>query len=533
MLSNHSSDLSAYLSLLNDHPADLKPSLWPQVVFALLLGVIVHYIMLQRCPTGTHDSFAYNTPPRASLIGCLSEASLESPLGFVRSARSLFWRHHPVWLRLFGTDIFVLQGGQNITAMLKDSSLSAIPLAAHLLKNAFRMPSHVINSHYRESEFPENGATPMHTKVRELNRKFLTGPQGAAFADRFRTGLKAYIQTLEQKSLSEGVYWEDFADLFRKDLTAVVLNAMCGDKLLQLSPGFLDDFWEFNDSLIGFLTYTSWISGTRKYAARDRVLLAIERWQTAAARHCNAHTTNSTGADPHWGSSFFRERYDMMQQLEGYDAPAMAVQELAFLYALNSNAVIATFWTALEVFKDADLLDAVRTEVESCRVPGETMEFDTDALLRQPVLQAVYAEVLRLRGHGMFVLKANHDVNIQGWMIPKGSLVLASSTPAHMDSEVWCTDGPQSHPPVDVFWPRRFLQPDSEGTMKFSQKATEGSWAPFGGGVNPCPGRQFAKLQAILTVALLVSRFDCRVSRGADVENEYEELRYWYSRYYW
>lgn len=139
------------------------------------------------------------------------------------------------------------------------------------------------------------------------------------------------------------------------------------------------------------------------------------------------------------------------------------------------------------------------------------MKFDTLALLRQPVLQAVFAETLRLRGHGLFVRKARSDVDISGWMISEHSLVVASSTPAHMDPKVWCFPaGEVPGPPVDIFWPGRFLISNGD-ILEFNPKAAEGSWLPFGGGNNPCPGKQFAKLQAILTVALLVSTIDCEV----------------------
>lgn len=146
------------------------------------------------------------------------------------------------------------------------------------------------------------------------------------------------------------------------------------------------------------------------------------------------------------------------------------------------------------------------------------MEFDTLALLRQPVLQAVYAETLRLRGHGFFVRKAQHHVELQGCILPKHSLVIASSTPAHMDPAVWCPEGTNACPSVEVFWPGRFLISNGDA-LEFTSKAVEGSWVPFGGGINPCPGKRFAKVQAFLTVALLVSMLDCEVlSDGSDVK---------------
>jgi cytochrome P450 len=128
-------------------------------------------------------------------------------------------------------------------------------------------------------------------------------------------------------------------------------------------------------------------------------------------------------------------------------------------------------------------------------------------LLKQPLLQAVYAETLRLRGHGCFVRVAQHDTRLNGWLIPKGSFTVASSTPGHMDPNIWCRSGTDA-PPVDVFWPGRFLKINGD-LIEFCTRDVEGSWMPYGSGWNMCPGRHFAKLQAILTVAHLVSAFDC------------------------
>ena len=234
-------------------------------------------------------------------------------------------------LRVLGTNICIIQGNRNVAAILRENSLSAIPLAAHLLQNAFKLPSHVVQLHFEESKPVQSGVTPMYSKIREINRRFLTGSEGTAFMNRFQDGLIAQIRSLEQKC--EATHWEDLAAFFKTDLTKVVLDAICGKELLRLSPDFLDNFWVFNDGLNGFLTHDSKLFGTRSNHARNQSLRAIERWQSEAARNFDPEMIDSDGADPYWGSRFFRERYAMMQGLEGYDTKAMASQELAFLYA--------------------------------------------------------------------------------------------------------------------------------------------------------------------------------------------------------
>jgi cytochrome P450 len=82
-----------------------------------------------------------------------------------------------------------------------------------------------------------------------------------------------------------------------------------------------------------------------------------------------------------------------------------------------------------------------------------------------------------------------------------------------MNPSVW-TDPTNTHP-VDTFWPGRFLKyPTSTGPPSFSMEGKESSWLPFGSGANLCPGRQFAKIHCVVTLAMMVDTFDCDVLAG-------------------
>jgi cytochrome P450 len=115
----------------------------------------------------------------------------------------------------------------------------------------------------------------------------------------------------------------------------------------------------------------------------------------------------------------------------------------------------------------------------------------------------------------------------KGWRIPGNRYAVAWSTPAHMDPRVWEDKADGSRPddtityphPTDAFRPARFLKPTGEaGTLQFSLAGLDGSWIPFGSGANICPGRNFAKMHAILTAAMMVDSFDCDVlARPAEI----------------
>lgn len=200
------------------------------------------------------------------------------------------------------------------------------------------------------------------------------------------------------------------------------------------------------------------------------------------------------------------------------------------------NSVTAASWTIFEIYRDPELLTGVRAEVNTCALKGADgrIRFDIDQLLRLPILQAVYAETLRLRMHFYIIRMPDRiDINIQDWVIPRRKVIVTPTTVAHMDPKAWST-GLKDEPSVDQFWIGRFLKYPSkslhEGTQPhgsasapvFSTKEHEGSWIPYGGGPRQCPGRHFAKRQILLTTALMVSLFDCEIQgEGRNVKEDF------------
>jgi cytochrome P450 len=87
-----------------------------------------------------------------------------------------------------------------------------------------------------------------------------------------------------------------------------------------------------------------------------------------------------------------------------------------------------------------------------------------------------------------------------------------------MDSKVW-SDAENRHT-IDTFWPGRFLKyTHASSSVRFSLPATEGSWLPFGNGANICPGRHFAKIHCIVTLAMMVETFDCDILAELKISN--------------
>jgi cytochrome P450 len=96
---------------------------------------------------------------------------------------------------------------------------------------------------------------------------------------------------------------------------------------------------------------------------------------------------------------------------------------------------------------------------------------------------------------------ADHELN--GYHIPKGSLILLSMFVAHRDPRFW--------PDAEQFIPERWLPENKE-------KMTPYTYFPFGGGVRRCIGEGFAWLEGVLLLATLGQRWRLRVAPGHQVE---------------
>lgn len=214
----------------------------------------------------------------------------------------------------------------------------------------------------------------------------------------------------------------------------------------------------------------------------------------------------------------------------------------------NSNAIPAVIWVVLEIVQRPELLARVRAEIAPYITyeAGKIANVDIAGLCSVPLLQSIYAEVLRLQVGIVLPWMASEEFRIDGWSVQQGETVVASTWHAGRDPLVWNTGSVDDPHPVDEFWAERFLvkndavhvgpvrkspeEPppsclqqqqqqqqssstsDKSSTCTFSLAGTAGSWIPYGGGTKVCPGRHFAKQEMIVASAMLLSAFDIEIT---------------------
>ena len=132
-----------------------------------------------------------------------------------------------------------------------------------------------------------------------------------------------------------------------------------------------------------------------------------------------------------------------------------------------------------------------------------------DDMDRLPRTRAVLAESMRLYPpawiEGRRLLE---DVEINGWLLPAGSLAFACQFAMHRSERWW------SRP--HEFWPQRWINDDGD----FDEEAPgqpRGAWFPFGWGSRRCIGERFAWTEATLVLATLAQRWSPQPLSGTEV----------------
>ncbi|XP_025207305.1 methyl farnesoate epoxidase-like [Melanaphis sacchari] len=168
-----------------------------------------------------------------------------------------------------------------------------------------------------------------------------------------------------------------------------------------------------------------------------------------------------------------------------------------FLAGSETTSSMLSF-TILLLLKHQDIQDNVRAELDAVIGDREIHLADKKKL---SYLEAVLMEVQRHSNVAPLAIahRTIRKTNLQKYIIPKDTLILASIWSVHMDKNHWGDP--------EVFRPERFL--DSTGQI------INDSWLmPFGVGRRRCLGEVLAKTNMFMFVAKLIQKFEIRIPHG-------------------
>ncbi|KAG9441587.1 hypothetical protein H6P81_017441 [Aristolochia fimbriata] len=172
-----------------------------------------------------------------------------------------------------------------------------------------------------------------------------------------------------------------------------------------------------------------------------------------------------------------------------------------FVAGSDTNSVTIE-WAMTELLRNPISMARARTELEE--VMGERKEVKESDIARLPYLQAVVKETLRLHPPAPFLIphRAECDVEISGYTVPKHTKVIVNAWAIGRDGEVW--ENPE------LFNPERFL-----GTSNVvNYKGQHFELIPFGAGRRICPGLPLAYRMVHLMLASLLRSFSWELPAG-------------------
>ncbi|XP_059444154.1 geraniol 8-hydroxylase-like [Corylus avellana] len=176
------------------------------------------------------------------------------------------------------------------------------------------------------------------------------------------------------------------------------------------------------------------------------------------------------------------------------------------LFVAGTDTTSATLeWAMAELLHNPEVLSKAKTELE--QVIGKGNPVEESDITRLPYLQAVVKETFRLHPVVPFLLprKAEVDVEINGYTIPKDAQVLVNAWAIGRDPNLWEN--------ANSFMPQRFLG------SEIDFKGRNFELIPFGGGRRICPGLPLAIRMLHLILGSLIHTFDWKLEDGAKHED--------------
>jgi cytochrome P450 len=175
---------------------------------------------------------------------------------------------------------------------------------------------------------------------------------------------------------------------------------------------------------------------------------------------------------------------------------------LDLFIAGSDTSAITTEWAMAELLRNPQVMHKARNEL--VEVVGTEQSVKESDVGRLPYLQAVVKETLRLHPAAPLLLpyKAQNDVEVCGFTIPKGSKVCVNGWAISRDETYW--EDPFS------FLPERFMG------SKLDYRGQDFEYIPFGAGRRICTGLPLAVRMVHLMLASLVHSFNWKLPVGTN-----------------
>ncbi|XP_032080807.1 cytochrome P450 2J5-like [Thamnophis elegans] len=240
---------------------------------------------------------------------------------------------------------------------------------------------------------------------------------------------------------------------------------------------------------------------------QQKVLSAVERILAIIKKKITYHKEYQNLHEP---QDFID--YYLLQMEKSKDDPNSTYDEdnlvhcAGDLFITGTDTTSSTLqWALLLMATHLDIQDKVYKEIENVLEPSHSICYGDRKNL--PYTNAVIHEILRRKFITYFGAprKCVKDFYFNGFLIPKGAMILPDLRSVLFDPEQWETP--------EKFNPNHFL--DKDGHF-----VTKEAFMPFGAGVRSCLGELFARIQIFIIFTSLLRAFRLQPPEGVEKLSE-------------
>lgn len=182
-----------------------------------------------------------------------------------------------------------------------------------------------------------------------------------------------------------------------------------------------------------------------------------------------------------------------MDEKAGLSDEQISDNIIGVIFAARDTTASVLTWIVKYLGENPTVLESVTEEQMSIlkgkQESGEEIGLNWEDTKNMPITSRVIQETLRVASILSFTFReATEDVEYQGYLIPKGWKVLPLFRNIHHS-------------------PENFKEPEKFDPSRFEVAPKPNTFMPFGNGVHACPGNELAKLEILVLVHHLTTKY--------------------------
>lgn len=216
----------------------------------------------------------------------------------------------------------------------------------------------------------------------------------------------------------------------RREMVYASGKAFHGEVLFEQNPEWQNLLWGFDEAFPTLALNTPQWMAPRMYKLRDAYRDSVSKWYRAAIKDDDLSTPSDAPWTREWGSRFWREFVRNLIK-SGFTVEGAARASLSTLWASHGNAIPSSVWLLFEILTRPPLLSEILKELVSATVSISPPGFDMNKLVKLPLLNACWQEILRLRVTALIFREVEEDMVIGKTLIERGSQIMLTNWPTH------------------------------------------------------------------------------------------------------